>query len=181
MRTVVDFIFEGSKIPVGSDCSHEINKCFLFGKKAMTNLDFMWKKQRHHLVDKGPYNQSYGFSSGDYWMYGCESWTIKKAEHWSIDTFRLWSWRTLESPLESKEIKPVNPKENKPRIFIGSTDAEAAAPIIWPSDWCEESTHWKRPWGWERLRAGGEGGGREWDGWMTSLTLWTWVLANSER
>ena len=66
----------------------------------------------------------------------CESWTIKKAEHWRIDAFEMWSWKTLESPLDSKEIKPVNPKGNQSWIFIGRTDAEAEAetPILWPPD-----------------------------------------------
>ena len=79
--------------------------------------------------------------------------------------------------LDSKEIKPVNPKGNQHWIFIGRTDAET--PILWPPD--AETTYWKRPWCWERLRAGGEGGKRGWDGWMASLTQWTWVWANSKR
>ena len=88
--------------------------------------------------------------------YGCKSWTIKKAERCRIDAFELWCWRTLENPLDSKEIKPVNPKRNQSWIFIGRTDAEAEAPILLAT-WCEELTHWKRPWCWERLKAGGEG------------------------
>ena len=67
-------------------------------------------------------------------MYGCESWTIKKAEHQRIDAFELWCWRRLESPLDSKDIKPVNPKGNQPWIFTGRTDVEAVAPILWPPD-----------------------------------------------
>ena len=68
-------------------------------------------------------------------MYGCESWTIKKAECRRINAFELWCWRkTLESPLDSKDIKPVNPKGNQSLIFIGRTDAEAEAPILWPPD-----------------------------------------------
>ena len=79
--------------------------------------------------------------------------------------------KTLESPLDSKEIKPVNPKGNQPWIFIGRTDAKADT----LATWCEELTHWKkRPWCWERLKAKEEGS-RGWDGWMASLTLWTWV------
>ena len=85
--------------------------------------------------------------------------------------------KTLESPLDSKEIKPVNPKGNQPRIFIGRTDAEAETPIL--ATWCEELTHLKRPWFWERLKAGGEGDDRGWDGWMASQTQWTWVWVNS--
>ena len=67
-------------------------------------------------------------------MYGCESWTVKKAECRRIDAFELWCWRTLESPLDCKEIQPVNPKGNQSRIYIGRTDAEAEAPILWPPD-----------------------------------------------
>ena len=67
-------------------------------------------------------------------MYGCESWTVKKAERQRIDAFELWCWRRLlKSPLDSNEIKPVNPKGNQPWIFIGRTDAEADIPILWPS------------------------------------------------
>ena len=67
-------------------------------------------------------------------MYECESWTIKKAEHQRIDTFELWCWRRLESPLDSKEIQPVHPKGNQSRVFIGRTDAVAETPILWPPD-----------------------------------------------
>jgi len=67
-------------------------------------------------------------------MYGCERWTIKKAEHWRIDAFELWCWRRLVTLLDCKEIKPVNPKENQPWIFIGRTNAEAETPILWSPD-----------------------------------------------
>ena len=83
--------------------------------------------------------------------------------------------KTLESPLDCKEIQPVN-KGNQSWIFIGRTDAEAETPL---ATWCEELTHWKRPWCWERLKAGGEGDDRGWDGWMASLIQWTWVWVNS--
>ena len=108
-------------------------------------------------------------------IYGCESWTVKKAECWRIEAFKLWCWKRLLSPLDSKEFKPVNPKRKQLWIFIGRTDAEAEAA------WCKEPTHWKRPWCWERLRAGGEGEDKGWDGWMASLSQWTWVWANSGR
>ena len=88
--------------------------------------------------------------------------------------------KTLESPLDRKEIKPVDPKGNQPWIFFGRIDAETKAPILLAS-WCEEPTHWKRPWCWERLREGGEGDNRGWDGWMALPTQWTWVWANSGR
>ena len=85
-------------------------------------------------------------------------------------------YRGTESPLNSKEIKPDNLKENQPWIFIGRIDAEA--PILWPT-WCEEKTCLKRPWCWERLKAGGEGDDRGWDGWMASLIWWTGVWVSS--
>ena len=91
----------------------------------------------------------------------------------------LWCWRRLKSLLHSKEIKPVNPKGNQPWIFIGRTDGWCWSSNILAT-WCEELTHWKRPWCWERLRAG-EGGDRGWDGWMTSPTQWTWIWASSGR
>ena len=86
METVADFIFLGSKIIVDGDCSHEIKRCFLLGRKAMTNLDSIFKKQRHHFADKGLYSQSYIFPVV---LYVCESWTIKKAEQQRIDAFKL--------------------------------------------------------------------------------------------
>ena len=91
------------------------------------------KKQRHDFVNKGPSSQGYGFSVV---MYGCESWTIKEAECRRIYAFDLWCWRrkTLESPLDCKEIKPVTPKENPSWIFIGRTDSEGEAPILWSLD-----------------------------------------------
>ena len=87
------------------------------------------KKQRHHFADRGPYSQSYGFSSS---QYGCENWTMKEAEYRQINAFKLWFWRRLKSPLDFKEINPVNRKGNQPCVFIGRTDAEA--PTLWPSD-----------------------------------------------
>ena len=86
--------------------------------------------------------------------------------------------RTTESPLDSKESKPVNPKGNQPWIFIGKTDAESEALILWPPDTKNWLT-WKRPWCWETLKAGGEGDDRGWDGWMASLTQWICVWVDS--
>ena len=118
-------------------------------------------------------------------MYGCESWNVKKAEHrknWCFWTVVLE--KTLESSLDCKEIQPVHPKAHQSWVFIGRTDVGAESPILWPPDfwncyWCKELTHLKRPWCWERLKARGEGDDREWDGWMASLTQWTWVWVNS--
>ena len=112
-------------------------------------------------------------------MYGCESWTIKKTE-WQ--RLMLLNWvleKTLESPLDCKEIQRVHPKGDQSWMFIGSTDVEAEIPKLQYSNtlatWCKKLTHWKRPWSWERLRAGGEGDDRGWDGWMASPTKRTWV------
>ena len=109
METVTDFIFLGSKITVDSDCSHEIKWCLLLGRKAMTNLDSVFKKQRHCFADQSPYSQSYGFSSSHVWM-----WQLDHKEGWVLKNWCFWILleKTLESPLDSKEIKPVNPKRN---------------------------------------------------------------------
>ena len=128
------------------------------------------------MADKGPSSQSYGFSSGHVWM-----WELDHNESWAMKNWCFWTVvleRTLESPLDCKEIQPVNPEGNQSWIFIGRTDAEAEAPIRWPPD----AKTWltgKRPWCGERLKAGGEGDDRGWDGWMASPTQWTWVWASS--
>ena len=87
------------------------------------------QRVRHHFTDKGLCSQSYGFSSSYVCIWELD---IKKEKYWRIDAFELWGWRKLESPLDSKKIKPVNPKGNQPWIFIGRADAEA--PILWPPD-----------------------------------------------
>ena len=105
------------------------------------------------------------------------SWTTKKAECLRIDAFELWCWRRLLSPLDCKKIKPVNPKGNQSWIFIERTDANLSSNTL--ATWCQELSHWKRPWCWERLKAGGEGDDRGWEDWMASPTRWTWVWASS--
>ena len=97
----------------------------------MTNLDSMLKSRDITLPAKVHLVKAMVFPVV---MYGCQSWTIKKAEHWRIDVFELWCWRRLESPLDCKEIKQVNPKGNQSWILIERTDAEAEAPILWPPD-----------------------------------------------
>ena len=107
-------------------------RCLLLGRKAMTNLDSVLKKQRNHFAHKGPYSQSCGFSSSHVWM-----WELNCKEGWSPKNWCFWIVvleKTLQSPLDNKEIKPVNPKGNQSWIFIGSTDAEAKAPILWSPD-----------------------------------------------
>ena len=111
------------------------------------------KKQRHYFPDKGLYSQSYDLSSSHVWM-----WDLDYEESWALKNWCFWTVgleKTLESPLDCKEIQPVNPKGNQSWIFIGKTDAEAETPVFWPPDG-KDLTHLKRPWCWERLKVGGE-------------------------
>ena len=111
METVTDFIFLGSKIIVDGDCSHEIKRCLLLGRKAVTNLDSVLKNRAITLPTKVCIVKAVIFPVV---MYGCESWTIMKAKHKRIDAFEnVVLEKTLESPLDSREIKPVNPKGNQ--------------------------------------------------------------------
>ena len=111
METVTDFIFLGSKITADSDCSHEIKRCLLLGRKAMTNLDSILKSRDITLPTKVHLVKAMVFPVV---MCGCQSWTTKKAEHQRIDAFEHWYWRRfLKSPLDSKEIQPVHPKGNQ--------------------------------------------------------------------
>ena len=130
------------------------------------------KKQRHHFANKGLYSQNYGFFSSPVWI-----WELDQKEGWALKNWCFWTVvlaKTLESPLDYKEIKSIIPKGNQTWIFNGRTDAKAEGPILWPPDE-------KRLWRWERLKAGGEGGNRGWDGWVASSTQWTWVWASSQR
>ena len=130
VETVADFIFLGSKITVYSDCCHEIKRCLLLGRKAMTNLDSILK--RRDTADKGSSSQSYGFPVV---MYRCESWTIKRAECWRIDAFELWCWRRLlRVPWTARKSNQSILKGNQSWMFTGRTDAEAETPIPWPPD-----------------------------------------------
>ena len=129
---VTDFIFLGSKITVNSDWNHEIKRRLFLGRKAMTNLDSILKSRVISLPTKVHIAKAMVFPVV---MYRCESWTIKKAEGWRIDAFKIMVLeKTLQCTLDYKEIKPVNPKGDQLWIFIGSTDAEAEAPILWPPD-----------------------------------------------
>ena len=111
METVTDFIFLGSKITADGDCSHEIKRGLFLGRKVMTNLESILKSRDMTLPTKVHIVKAVIFPVV---MYGLESWTVKKAECQRIDAFELWCWRKLLSPLDCKEIKPVNPKGNQP-------------------------------------------------------------------
>ena len=129
-ETVRDFIFLGSTITVDGDCSHEIKRGLPLGREAMTNIDSILKCRDTTLSTKVRLVKAMVFLVV---TCGCESWTIRKAEHqrcfWSVVLEK-----TLESPLDCKKIKPVNPKGNQSWIFIERTNAEAEAPIVWPPD-----------------------------------------------
>ena len=142
METVTDFIFLGSKTTSDGDCSHEIKWHLLLGRKAMTNLNSILKRQRHYFANKGPSGQNYGFSSGHVWI-----WELDYEESWVLKNWCFWTvvlGNTLESPLESTEIQPVHPKGDQSWIFSGRTDAEAETPILWPPD-AKNWFTWKDP------------------------------------
>ena len=139
----------GSKITAGGDCSHEIKRRILFGRKAMTNLDSILKNRCITLPTKVHLVKAVVFSVV---VYRCDSWTTKKAEHWRIDAFEVWCWRRLlRVPWSARRSDPVNPKGNW-KDWCWSSNTLAT--------WYKELTHWKRPWCWARLKAGGEGDDR---------------------
>ena len=128
VEAVTGFLFLGSKTTADGDCSHEIKRCLLPGRKAMTNLDSVLKSRDISLPTKVHLVKAMIFPVV---LYGCKRWTMKKPEGQRIDDFDLWCWRwSLRVPWT--EIKPVHPKGNQPWIFIERTDAEAEAPILWP-------------------------------------------------
>ena len=129
VETVSDFIFFGSKITADGNCSHEIKRRLLLGRKVMTNLDSIFKSRDISLPTKVCLVKAMVFPLV---MYGCESWTVKKAEGRRIDAFEWWCWRRLLSPLDCKEVQPVHPKGDQPWDFFGGTDVEAETPVLWP-------------------------------------------------
>ena len=165
----------GSKITADGDCSHEIKRHLLLGRKIMTNLDSILKSRDITLSTKGHLVKAMFFPVV---MYGCEGWTIKKAECWRIDAFELWCWRRLlRVPWTARRsnqsiLKEISP-EYSLKDWYWSWNSNTLA------TWCKELTYLKRPWCWERLRAGGEGDYRGWNSWMISPTQRTWVWVNS--
>ena len=177
METITDFIFLGSRITADSDCSHGIKRRLLLGWKAMTNLDSILKSRDITLPTKLYLVKAMVFPVV---MYGCEIWTIKKAECRRIDAFELRCWRRLLSvPWTARRsnqsiLKEISPEYSLEGLML-KLKLQSFGHLIWR--WL----HWKRPWCWERLKAGGEGYDRGRDGWMASPTQWTWVWVSSER
>ena len=174
METVRDFLGSGSKITADGDCSHEIKRHLLLGRKAMTNLDSILKSRDITLPTKADQVKAMVFPVV---MYGCESCTLKQAECQRINVFELWCWRRLlRVPWTARRANQYILKEISPEYSLEGCWS-------WNSNilatWREEMTHWKRTWWWERLKAGGEGDERGWDGWMASPTQWTWVWVSS--
>ena len=127
-----DFIFLGSKITAYGDCSHEIKRCLLLGRKAVTNIDSILKSRDITLLTKIRLVKAMGIFSSHVWM-----WELDYKESWVTKNWCFWTVvleKTLESPLDSKDSKPVHTKGNQSWIFIGKTDAEAETPILWPPD-----------------------------------------------
>ena len=155
VETVSDFIFWGSKITAEGDWRLEIKRPLLLGRKVMSNLDSILKSR--NITDKGPSSQSYDFSSSLVWI-----WELDHKESWALKNWCFWTVvleKTLESPLDCKEIKPVNPKGNRSWIYIGRTDAEA--PILWPcyvKSWpirkdTDAGKYWRQgERGWQKMR-----------------------------
>ena len=144
MEMVTDFIVLGSKITADGDCSHEIKRCLLLRRKAMTNLDSILKSRHLTLPTKVCIVKAMVFLAV---IYGCESWTIKKAEHWRIDASELWCWKILlRVPLTARRSNQSILKEISPEYSLEGWCWS------WKSNtlaiWWEELTHWKRPWCW---------------------------------
>ena len=143
----------------------------LLGRKVTTNLDSILISRDITLPTKVCLVKAIVFPVV---MYGCESWTVKKAKRWRIDAFELWCWRRLlRVPWISKRsnqsiLKAIGPEYSLEGMMLSWNSNTLAT-------WCEELTHWKRPGCWERLKVGGERDDRGWDGWMASPTQWTWV------
>ena len=163
------------KITADGDCSHEIKRRMLLGRKAMTNLDSILKSRDITFPAKVRLVRAMVFPVV---IYGCETWTIKKTEHQRTDAFELWcSRRLLRVPWTVRKsnqsiLKEINP-EYSLEDWCWSWNSNTLA------SWWEELTHLKRPWCWERLKVGGEGDNRGWDGWMASPMWWTWVWVGS--
>ena len=174
-ETVADFILGGSRITAGGDCSHEIKRCLLLGRKVMTNLDSILKSRDITLSTKVHLVKAMVFPVV---MYGCESWTIKKTEHRRIDAFELWCWRRfLRVPWTARRSNQSILKEISPGCSLEGLmfklKLQYSGHLMWRVDLFEKTLMLGK------LRAGGEGDDRRWDGWMASPTQWIWIWVDS--
>ena len=170
VETVSEFILGGSQITTDCDCSHEIKRCLLLGRKVMTSLDSILKSRDITLPTKVCLIKAMVFPVV---RYGCESWTVKKAEHRKIDAFELWCRRRLSRvPWTGRRSNLFILKEISPGCSLEGLMLKLKLQYFG-----HLITHLKKPWCWEGLGAGGEGD-RGWDGWVASLTRWTWVWVN---
>ena len=175
VETVSDFIFGGSKITKDGDCSHEIKRCLLLRRKVMANLDNILKSRDITLPAKVHLVKAMVFPVV---MYGCESWTVKKAKHQKIDALELWFWRRLlRVPWTVRRSNQSILKEISPGCSLEGLMLKLK--LHYFGHLMRRVDYWKRPWCWEGLGAGGKGDNRGWDGWMASPTRWAWVWMNS--
>ena len=175
VETVAYFYFLGSKITADGDCSHEIKRCWLLGRKVMTNLDSILKSRDITLPTKVRLVKAMVFPVV---MYGCESWTIKKAEHQRIDAFELCCWRRLlRVPWTARRSNQSILKEISSGISLQGMMLKLKLQYF--GHLMGRIDSFEKTWCWERLRTGGEGDDRWWDGWMASLVQWTWVWMDS--
>ena len=175
VETVADFILGGSKITADGNCSHEIKRHLLLGRKIVANLDSILKIRDITLPTNVHLVKAMVFPVV---MYRCESWMVKKAECQRLGAFELWCWRRLlRVPWTARRSNQSILKE----LILGAHWRDWC--WSWNSNtlatWYEEWTHLKRPWCWERLKMKREGDDRGWNGWMASPTQWTWVWVNS--
>ena len=176
VETVSDFIFLGSKITADGDCSHEIKRRLLLGRKVMTNLDSI-KKQRHYFANKGPSSQGYVFCNSHVWM-----WELDCEESWAPKNWCFWTVvleKILESPMDCKEIQPVHSEGDQLWVFFGRNDAKAETPVLWPphaKSWLiGKDSDSGRDWGQE------EKGMTEDEMAVWHHRQWTWVWVNSRN
>ena len=176
VETLTDFILGSSKIIEDGDCSHEIKIHLLLGRKVMNNLDILLKSIDITLQTKVHLDKAMVFPEV---MYGCESWTIKKAECWKINAFKLWCWRRLLIvPWTARKSNQSILKEIHPEYSLEWLMLK----LQYFGHLMQRAKSLKRPWFGDRLRAGGEGmRGGGWDGWLASLTQWTWAWGDSRR
>ena len=177
METVRDFIFLGSKITADSDQSHEIKRCLLAGRKAMTNLDSILKSRDITLLTKVHISQSYGFPAV---MYGCESWTIKKAEWWRTDAFKMWCWRWhLRIPWTARRSNHSILKEISPEYLLGGLMLKLK--LQYSSHMMQRTYSMEKTLMLGKIEGRRRRGHRGQDVWMASPTQWTWFWASSRR